>query len=88
MFFILLLAFGCQRTTVNGQQASFTVGETSIYETAKNHKRIADSLFFSGDKIGACENYFKSIELCSEDLKNKELNKKYIRPMRKRANIH
>lgn len=77
MFFILLLAFGCQRTTGNGQQSSFTVGETSIYETAKNHKRIADSLFFSGDNIGACENYFKSIELCSEDLKNKELNKKY-----------
>ena len=74
---ILLLACACQRTTFNEQQTQSDVNAASIYESAVSHKKIADSLFFSGDHYGACVHYFKSIEICADDLKNKEFDMKY-----------
>ena len=65
MFFILLLAFGCQQTTVNGQQTLCTV-PVDYYE---KQIHIADSLYknylpqYNFDEVKAAMEFFDSVQL-------------------------
>ena len=69
MFFILLLAFGCQQTTVNGQQTLCTV-PVDYYE---KQIHIADSLYknylpqYNFDEVKAAVEFFDSLRLTTDN---------------------
>ena len=72
---LILLAFGCQQTTVNGQQTLCTdsIVHDDIIEHLKNLNMTADSLRDSGNVPAAAKNYFEMIEIIEKNVKKKNL---------------
>ena len=70
---LILLAFGCQQTTVNGQQTLCTdsIVHDDIIEHLKNLNMTADSLRDSGNVPASAKNYFEMIEIIEKNVKKK-----------------
>ncbi|MBQ2852885.1 MAG: hypothetical protein IJE76_05785, partial [Bacteroidales bacterium] len=84
LFLILLLAFGCQQTTVNGQQSSCsgdTIVQVSKSQYAKDLYLQAEKSWNSGHIVDACEKCFKVIEYIEKDVKKRELDKSFYKPL-------
>lgn len=84
LFFIFLLSFGCQQTTVSGQQSSCsgdTIVQVSKSQYAKDLYMQAQNSWNSGHIVDACENCFKVIEFIERDVKKRELDKSFYKPL-------
>ena len=84
LFFILLLSLGCQLTTVNGQQSlrsEDTIVQVSKSQYIKDLYLQAEESWFSGQFDDACEKCFKVIEYVEKNVKKRELDRSFYKPL-------
>lgn len=81
LFFILLLFLGCQLTTVNGQHSSDTIVNVSKSQYVKDLFLQAEKSWFSGNFDDACEKCFKVIEYVEKNVKKRELDRSFYKPL-------
>ena len=81
LFFILLLFLGCQLTAVNGQHSSDTIVNVSKSQYVKDLFLQAEKSWFSGNFDDACEKCFKVIEYVEKNVKKRELDRSFYKPL-------
>lgn len=84
LFLILLLTFGCQQATVSGQQSSCsgdTIVQVSKSQYAKDLYLQAEKSWNSGHIVDACEKCFKVIEYIEKDVRKRELDRSFYKPL-------
>lgn len=84
LFFIFLLSFGCQQTTVSGQQSSCsgdTIVQVSKSQYARDLYLQAEKSWNLGHIVDACEKCFKVIEYIEKDVRKRELDRSFYKPL-------
>lgn len=84
LFLILLITFGCQQATVSEQQSSCsgdTIVQVSKSQYAKDLYMQAQNSWNSGHIVDACEKCFMVIEFIERDVKKRELDKSFYKPL-------
>ncbi len=84
LFIILFLAISCQLSAVSGQQTSST--EDTIAQLSKS--QYARDLYLQAEKslnlghiVDACEKCFKVIEYIEKDVRKRELDRSFYKPL-------
>lgn len=81
---ILFLAISCQLSVVSGQQTSCmedTIAQLSKSQYAKDLYMQAQNSWNSGHIVDACEKCFMVIEFIERDVKKRELDKSFYKPL-------
>lgn len=84
LFIILFLAISCQLSAVSGQQTSCmedTIAQLSKSQYAKDLYMQAQNSWNSGHIVDACEKCFKVIEYIEKDVRKRELDRSFYKPL-------
>ena len=84
LFIILFLAISCQLSAVSGQQTSSTedtIAQLSKSQYAKDLYMQAEKSWNLGHIVDACEKCFKVIEYIEKDVRKRELDRSFYKPL-------
>lgn len=84
LFIILFLAISCQLSVVSGQQTSCmedTIAQLSKSQYAKDLYMQAEKSWNLGHIVDACEKCFKVIEYIEKDVRKRELDRSFYKPL-------